>query len=359
MGKRYKNLAISIALFLLLFLVGCSASEDVNGASEGSETNEEDNQNEAENEPNEEVDNLIDLTIQAPMGLSIAAPIYKVLEDNELHNLVNELTHLPWKNPDELRSRISSEQAQISALPTNVAANLYNNGMDIQLINTLVWGILYIVGPEGEELSTEDLAGKTIYVPFKGDMPDLVLQYLLQKNGMEISNEVTIEYTAAPQEVVQLLATGKAEYAVLPEHTASLSLQKAKQEGHNLQISMSLQEEWAKATGMEPRIPQAGMVATGELIKNNPEIIKELQEQLEESVRYLNEESAEAAELLVQYQDGLEAGFIEKVIPSLNLEFVSAQDAREELEFFFSELSTISPELIGGNLPDDDFYYQE
>ncbi|UTW68740.1 hypothetical protein KHA80_14965 [Anaerobacillus sp. HL2] len=40
------------------------------------------------------------------MGVSIAAPIYNVLEENELHSLVDEVTFLPWKNPDELRSRI-------------------------------------------------------------------------------------------------------------------------------------------------------------------------------------------------------------------------------------------------------------
>jgi NitT/TauT family transport system substrate-binding protein len=48
---------------------------------------------------------------------------------------------------------------------------------------------------------------------------------------------------------------------------------------------------------------------------------------------------------------------IEKVIPSLNLKFVSAKDAKKDLEFFFKEISTVSPEIIGGKLPNEGFYY--
>jgi NitT/TauT family transport system substrate-binding protein len=36
---------------------------------------------------------------------------------------------------------------------------------------------------------------------------------------------------------------------------------------------------------------------------------------------------------------------------------VPAAEARAELEFFFTRLSELSPEVIGGALPDDSFYY--
>jgi len=353
MLKPYNSLILSMLLILFVtMVVGCSSEEKTKTESE-----QKDSINETE--VIEESIPITNLTIQAPMGISIAAPIYKVLEDNELHNLVDEVTFLPWKNPDELRSRISSGQAQVSAVPTNVAANLYNKGMDVQLINTLVWGILYMIGPDGEEISFEELKGKTIHVPFRGDMPDLVFQYLLQKNNLDMATDINIEYIATPQEVVQLLATGKAEYAILPEHTATLAVAKAKKEGQNLKKIISLQAEWAKVTGKEPRIPQAGIIVTGELIRDYPEVVEELQIQLAESVRYLNEQPAEGAELLAKYQDGLDAAFIEKLIPTINLHFASAKDAREELEFFFTELSTISPDIIGGKLPDEGFYYQK
>lgn len=343
----YKVLLRSVAAFLFILLLGaCSSDEASKKSNEGT----------VEKKETEKINVIENLAIQAPAGVSIAAPIYKVIEDNDLGNTVEEITFMTWNTPDELRARISSDQVQVSAVPTYVGANLYNKDVDIKLVNTLVWGILYLIGPEGGEVSLQDLKGKTIHVPFKGDMPDLVFKYLLNKNNIKIE-DLNIEYTSTPQEVVQLLAAGKAEYAILPEHTASLALAKAKKEGKNLQKVLSLQDEWAAATGKEARIPQAGIVVSGDLIESNPEAVEELQSQLVSSIAYLNESSEEAAQVIAKYQEGLEPAFIQKLIPSLNLEFVTAEEAKEELEFFFTELATISPDIIGGKLPDEGFYY--
>ncbi|MBP2241509.1 NitT/TauT family transport system substrate-binding protein [Cytobacillus eiseniae] len=336
-----------VTILIVLLLGACSSNES---DKKGDEAKVE--------EETEEISVTENLAIQAPAGVSIAAPIYKIIEDNHLGDTVEEISFMTWNTPDELRARISSNQVQVSAVPTYVGANLYNKDVDIKLVNTLIWGILYMIGPEGEEVSLKDLKGKTIHVPFKGDMPDLVFKYLLNKNNIQME-ELNIEYTSTPQEVVQLLAAGKAEYAILPEHTASLALAKAKKEGKNLQKALSLQDEWAAATGKEARIPQAGIIVSGKLIESNPEAVENLQNQLMESIAYLNESPEEAAKVVAKYQDGLEPAFIQKLIPSLNLKFVTAKEAKEELEFFFSELATISPDIIGGKLPDEGFYYEK
>ena len=299
------------------------------------------------------------LMIQAPSGLSISSPIYQVIEDNHLGETVEGIAFLTWDSPDELRARITSNQAQISALPTYVGANLYNKGADIQLINTLVWGVLYIVGADKSVQSLEDLKGKTVHVPFKGDMPDLVFRYLLDQKGMEIGQDIFIEYVSTPQETVQLVLAKKAEYAVLPEHTASMAVRRGNQEGLQLQKIISLQEEWGKITGKEARIPQAGIVVNRSLIQSNPEIVKILQEQLKDNIQKINDNPEKAAQTIVKYQDGLEEDFIVNLLPDLNLTFVDAQKAKEELEFFYTELAKLSPDIIGGKLPDEGFYYHE
>ena len=244
-------------------------------------------------------------------------------------------------------------------LPTYVGANLYNKGADIQLINTLVWGVLYIVGADKSVQSLEDLKGKTVHVPFKGDMPDLVFRYLLDQKGMEIGQDIFIEYVSTPQETVQLVLAKKAEYAVLPEHTASMAVRRGNQEGLQLQKIISLQEEWGKITGKEARIPQAGIVVNRSLIQSNPEIVKILQEQLKDNIQKINDNPEKAAQTIVKYQDGLEEDFIVNLLPDLNLTFVDAQKAKEELEFFYTELAKLSPDIIGGKLPDEGFYYHE
>ncbi|WP_057763463.1 ABC transporter substrate-binding protein [Cytobacillus praedii] len=353
MEKLYKNNIHYLLVFFLLitvFLTGCSQSTDKESASQASE---------GQSKKTEIAEKLNELTIQAPMGISIAAPIYKVVDDNNLDEFTNQLIYMPWKNPDELRARISADQADISAVPTYVGANLYNRGMDVKLMNVLIWGILYVVGPDGEQVSWEQLKGQTIHVPFKGDMPDLVFQYLLNKNGIDTTKDIKIEYVSSPQEIVQLMIADKATFAVVPEHVATLSVVKGKQEGKNLAKIMNLQEEWKKATGRDSYIPQAGILVSNSLIEEQPELVKEIQNQFEQSVQFINENPSEAAAIINKTNEDVPKPIIEQVIPSLNLQFVSAKDAKDDLEFFFNELSTLSPEIIGGKLPDAGFYYEK
>lgn len=353
MSRTSKTSYVMMSLIVAITsaLIGCSAQ--TNQATTSS-------QQSAAEQPAataQEVQKREHLTIQAPVGISLSSPIYKMIEDKSLSPFVENVEYKPWKTPDELRARISSGQAEVSAVPTYVGANLYNRGMDVKLINTLIWGILYMIGPDGEAVSWDSLRGQTVHVPFKGDMPDLVFRYLLKKNNLDPTKDVKIEYVSAPQELVGLLVAGKAKYAILPEHMATMSVMQGNKAGKKLGKVMSLQAEWAKATGKSPRIPQAGILVSGELIAKHPELVAELQKQFEQSVQFLNEKPKDAAAMIAKYQDGLTPPIIESVIPSLNLQFVSAKDAKEELEFFFTELSTLSPEIIGGKLPDAGFYY--
>lgn len=314
---------------------------------------------EAMKNSNEDEKNLQELKMQGPVGISISSPFYKIVKDEPLEDIIENTSFTPWKNPDELRARISSGQMQVSAVPTYVGANLYNKGMDVKLINVLVWGNLYIVGPEGEKIGWNDLKGQTIYVPFKGDMPDLMLQYLLEKNHLSPESDVNLQYVSSPTEAVGLMAAGKVKYAILPEHVATLSIIKAKKAGKSFTKLMNIHDEWAKTTGKKPRIPQAGILVTGDLVKNHPEVIENLQEQFKQSTEWINQNPNEASVLLEEYAGGMKAPFIEKVIPSLHLSYLSAQEAKAELEFFFQELSTVSSDIIGGKLPDAGFYYQK
>lgn len=230
--------------------------------------------------------------------------------------------------------------------------------MDVQLLNTLIWGVLYMIGPDGESITWDDLKGKTIHVPFKGDMPDLVFQYLLKKNNIDPKKDVTIEYVASPQEVVKLLMAEKVKYAILPEHVATLSVVKGRKEGKNLGKIMNLQEEWKKTTGREALIPQAGLLISKKFAEANPELVQEIQKQLEENIELINENPKEMAKIIHKYNEDVPLPVIEKALPSLNIKFVSASDAKEDLEFFFNELKTLSPDIIGGQLPDEGFYFK-
>lgn len=191
---------ILLSMIAALLLAGCSStgqSSSDEGGSKGGAT-----------DGSASVDVL---AMQGPSNvLALSLPFYRVLEDGGLQESAEEIRYEPWKNPDELRARLSSGQADVSAVPTYVGANLYNRDLDVRLINALVWGMLYMVGPDGEQVDWSSLEGESVVVPFKGDMPDLVFRYLAEKNGLDPEEDLDIQYVSAPPEAVQMLVSGRA-----------------------------------------------------------------------------------------------------------------------------------------------------
>lgn len=272
-----------------------------------------------------------------------------------LRELVADLEVAVWANPDQLRAGLVTGQMHLAATPTNVAANLYRRGLPVRLLNVTVWGILHVLSTSERVVGWRDLTGPRLLIPFRGDTPDLVFQYLARANGLDL-RALTIQYTGSPLEAVQLLLAGRGEVAVLHEPAATAAEMVGARQGVRVRRVLDLQTEWGRATGRPPRIPQAGTLARRDLIEAHPDVIAAVQRGLAEAVGWtLNNPAAAAARssrLL-----GLEPPVIERSLARTPLRFVTARDARSELEFYFQRLYELSPDVIGGGLPDDAFYH--
>ena len=66
--------------------------------------------------------------------------------------------------------------------------------------------------------------------------------------------------------------------------------------------------------------------------------------------------SEEATTSRVVVNNDVPAPVVKEVIPRLQLKIVAAADAKSELEDFYTRLSTLNPDIIGGSLPAADFY---
>jgi hypothetical protein len=154
------------------------------------------------------------------------------------------------------------------AMPTNVAANLYNRGVKLQLINVSTWGVLWLVSREANLKTLADFKGKEIVMPFRADMPDIVFQVLAEKQGWTSKRDFTLRYVGSPLDAMQLLITRRADHALLAEPAVSVALRKTKSFpvsliAPELYRSVDLQQEWGRVTQRPARIPQAGIVALG------------------------------------------------------------------------------------------------
>ncbi|WP_417829771.1 ABC transporter substrate-binding protein [Thalassospira sp.] len=288
-----------------------------------------------------------------PVGPSIA--LAHLTESSAIQDAAPGSVFRVWRTPDQMRAGLVSGEMEVTIVPTYTGANLFNRGLPVKMANVMTWGLLYMMSTDKAVTSLSNIGGKTIVMPFRNDMPDLVFRHILGANGMSVDKDVNVIYTATPLEAVQYLLSGRVDTAILPEPLATASILKGLGSSIAVNRVLSLQDEWGRATGRAPFIPQAGAVVIDGLLARKPDFVTTFNAQAARSTDWVNNNPASAGRLAQDYLE-IAGPVIEKSIPYSNLRVVSATDARADLEFFFETLARQSPDIIGGKLPADEFY---
>ncbi|MFV0321268.1 MAG: ABC transporter substrate-binding protein [Alphaproteobacteria bacterium] len=283
----------------------------------------------------------------APVGVStlLAATQYTDLATK--YNIDTKL----WKGPDQLRVGVVNGTMPLCMVPSYVAANFYNQGQAVRFMNIMTWGLLYIVSKDGNVQSLEDLKGKKLVMPFKNDMPDLVLQTLCKKANISLQNDADVTYTAVPPEAAGLLLNGQADCALLPEPAASMAVIRGKAEGLTMQAALSLQDVWGALIGPNARIPQAGLMVTQEFYDNNAAFIADLNTALPQALDWVNKNPTDAAQLGSKLLS-IPAPILAHSLPLSNLTITPTLDAKDEILGFYQSLFELNPKIVGGKMPD-------
>ncbi len=290
---------------------------------------------------------------------SVTHPMTYIIEAGLLDHVAEEVELIIWNNPDQLRSLLAAGQVDFAAVPSNVAANFYNKGVPVRLLNISTWGILWLVSSDSQIKTIYDLKGEEISMPYRNDMPDLVFRSLALKQNLDPDQDFKLSYRTNFPTIVQDLLSGRVKHGLLAEPLVSIALMRSAQmqeTAPRLYRAVSLQEEWGRVHNRAPQIPQAGIVATPR-ITGQPEIVEAFQKAYKEAIDWVNANPEKAGEIVVKHISGLKAKPVTTAIKNVGLNFVSAQDARAEIEFFYTILKEMNPATIGGKLPDDDFYW--
>lgn len=265
-----------------------------------------------------------------------------------------------WADPDQLRALALHGGADFVAMPTNVAANLYNRGVSLKLLNVPVWGILYLVSRDGDRTRLEDFRGEEIAMPFRGDMPDLIFQETAQALGLDVKKDMQLRYVASPLDAMQLLITRRVRHALLAEPAVSMALRKTQSFpvsaiAPELHRAVDLQAEWGRALGCAPRIPQAGIVALGAVAADAASMQRFAQAH-DAAARWCVAHPAECGAEVHAAEPRLSADAVADSLAAAPLQPVPAAQARDELMFLFERLHQRNPQLLGGKLPDDGLF---
>lgn len=256
-----------------------------------------------------------------------------------------------WRNPDELRAGLTSGDIDLSVVPTQAAANLYNRGMGVRLLNVMTDGLLYIVGPADGPTGLEALAGRRVVVPFVNDTPDLILRALLEHHQLQID----FVSAGTPVEAAQMLLAKRVDFALLSEPAATVAQLRGRQAGINLTRTVNLQSAWGELTGLGPVVPQAGLAVTRGFSERHGAHLGQLQEILKKATAEVlanPDAAAEAASGPLEQP----AAMLRQSIPHCNLVAKPASAMRPALEAMFELMTAADPALLGGHLPNDNFY---
>lgn len=306
-------------------------------------------------------DKIKELVLAGPKS-SVTHPMAYIVEKGLLNNVAENVKLVIWNNPDQVRSLIAGKQAHFSAVPSYVAATFYNKGVPVRLLNISAWGILYMVSSDPKVKTLADLKGETISMPYRNDMPDIVLKTILSKQGMNPDKDFKFNYHTSLPSVLQEVMSGKTKHGLLAEPLVSMALMKSKKlakagKASKLYRAVSLQKEWGKTFNRDSKIPQAGILATAKVL-DRPDVINAFQKAYKEAIEWCNNNPEEAGKIVSKYIPGLKPKPIATALKNANITFVSAVDSRAELEYFYNILKETNPAKIGGKLPDDDFYWK-
>ena len=256
-------------------------------------------------------------------------------------------------SPDEIVPQIVQGNVDIAAVPSNLAAVLYQKtqkNVSVLAVNTL--GVLYLV-ENGESIqSVEDLKGKTIYASGKGATPEYALEYVLSANGIDPEKDVTIEYKSEHAEVVAALANDQTAAGLLPQPFVTTALMK----NDSLRVALDLNQLWQDGVSDDSQLVTGVVVVRNDYLKEHEADVDAFMDAYQASVEFVNSDPDQAAKIIGTH-DIIAEEVAKKAIPDCSIVFVEGEEMQTMLSGYLSTLEQQNPEMVGGQLPDDDFYY--
>ena len=254
---------------------------------------------------------------------------------------------------DEIVPLIAQDEVDIALIPTNLAATLYQRtGGGVQVLDVNAGNVLYVVSHDETLTDLSGLAGRTVYMTGKGTSPDWTLQYLLEKSGIG-ADGLTIEFKTEATEVVSALMQDEEAVGVLPQPFATVALM----QDQEMSLNFPLEDAWKQYS------PDGNGIATGVTVvrkafaEAHPAAVAQFILDHQQSVAAAEQDPAHAGELIEQ--NGIvNAAVAQMVIENFNPMTAAAGETMQHwVAGYLEMLYEIAPDAVGGQLPDEGFYY--
>lgn len=243
-------------------------------------------------------------------------------------------------------------ETDIACVPANLASVLYNKTggrLMVLAVNTL--GVMYILERSESVNAIADLKGRTLYVSGKGSTPEYAINFLLRSSGLDPEKDVNIVFKSEHAECLTALMQDETAVAMLPQPFATVAQTKK----DDIRVALDLTKEWEALESGSAMITGV-VVANRSFVEDHPDEVMQFLEGYAASVAYVNENIAEAAQLVGSYGI-VDAAVAEKAIPYCNIVCITGEEMREKLSGYLTVLMEQDAASVGGALPGEDFYF--
>ena len=274
-----------------------------------------------------------------------------LMDDNQAEDA--PYTFELYTSGDEIVPLIAQGEVDVALIPTNLAATLYQRTEGgVQVLDVNAGNVLYVVSHDETLNSLEGLKGKTVYMTGKGTSPDWTLQYLLGKAGIS-ADELTIEFKSEATEGVSALAQDSTAVGVLPQPFATVAMM----QDQELSLNFPLENAWKEYS------PDGSGIATGVTVvrtafaEEHPAAVAQFVADHQQSVAAAEEDPARAAQL-IEEAGIVKAAVAQQVIENFNpMAATAGEEMQSWVSGYLEMLYEIAPDAVGGQLPDEGFYY--
>ena len=299
--KKWMVLLLSIAMVLSV-LAGCTSGGSGSGKAEV---------------PESMTAPLNIGTLMGPTGMGMAGLISE--ENAPMMNVT------VYDAPDQAMAGLLNGDLDVAAIPSNVAAVLYNKTEGgVQLLGVNTGGVLYLLSNNAESVSSlADLKGKTVYASGMGGVPEYAFKALMQNAGLA-EDDIELVWMNSHADVVSTLLS-QGGYALVPEPQVTVAGSKA----DTVSVDLDINAMWKEAFGYD--LPMGVVACRKEVAETRP------------------------GDLLYFLPA---AGIAKQAMPRCNIMLETGFDAAKGiLTPLYETLFSYNPQAVGGKIPEDDFYF--
>ena len=276
---KKKILAFTLALAMLTAcLAGCGS--DTSGDTDGGQQTEE--------------KQLTEVTLNEVAHSIFYAPMYVAIEEGYFEEEGINLTLVTGFGADKTMTAVLTGEADIGFMGSEASIYTYLGGTEDYVVNfaqlTQRAGNFLVSRTPIDNFSWDMLKGTSVLGGRAGGMPEMVFEYILNKNGIDPKEDLSIDQSIDFGSTAAAFSGGQGDFTVEFEPHATLLEQKG--DGY---VVASLGED-------SGYVPYTAFSAKKSYIEANPEVIQSFTNALQKGMDYVQAHSPEEIAAIIQPQ---------------------------------------------------------